>query len=79
MKRVSWWVGVVVFGLSVWCVWPVFQMGIVVWLTGHVPPFPFLRGYGGMALMILARHIASSGADPATATADDTSAEAKTE
>lgn len=44
----------VFWGLSIWSTWPI--------ITGKTyPHIPFLRGYGGMLLMILACSLASCG------------------
>lgn len=47
------WIALIVFGLSLWCEWPVITFQTF-------PHFPLVRGYGGMALVILARAIAET-------------------
>ena len=46
-----WWIALILFGFSIWSEFPVLTFKTF-------PHFPFVRGYGGMALLLLARSIA---------------------
>ena len=65
IKSPTYWITLILFGLSIWCAWPAITLQ-------NFPHFPFVRGYGGMALMLVARTIAGTIKPPAESAARTT-------